>query len=212
MSNVTSSVVFREATAVPVAARRAVLRQFFSRWPGQESANVGFGRAVVDFQEWEITSGRISDATNSPWWSAMNGQLVLDLRAATTAIEQGQDGFASPSAVAAWVRYTRATGPTAQAALWSAHQESITQAAIRFAPLLAAEPEAERRFATLVLAVVERSAELRVPTDDLLLGEVTRGTYPSTYPITAAELVKVTAMLDSHETNRPRGGSQAGNR
>lgn len=161
-----------------------MLEEFFSRWPGTDVGRPGLGRALLDFQAWEIDSGRLADDDGSPWWSAVNGWLVLDLDAA-------RRGVPGP-----WFDYTLAEPADQQDALWVAHQQSIEAGVRAAAPLLRAEPPEERSFTRLALAVVEAAAALGYPTSGDGLGRQTRATYPSAYPSTAAALAQARAAVE----------------
>jgi hypothetical protein len=179
---------------VALTDRLAVVEAFFDRHPGPGRTGPGLGRAVLDFMRWEGESGRLADEGGSRWWRAVNGGLVADL--AELSVEgpagngqaRGEPGRRHRVAVAAWEAYAASGPDAAQAALWSAHQASLTAAVESAAALLDEECAPERSFAALVLAVVEDTARQVVATDTDALADVTRRWYPSTYPITAAEL------------------------
>src|SRR5690606_19380849 len=59
-------------------ARRDAMTHFFRRYPGTDRGPLGLGRAMVEFLDWLVSSGRIGGEGGSPWWSALNGHLVLD--------------------------------------------------------------------------------------------------------------------------------------
>lgn len=104
------------ARRLAASQRRGVLKEFFSRWPGDDRHRLGLGRAMFEFQERGIGTGRISAAGGSPWWSTVNGLLVGD-------VEDALDGARGP-----WADYVEMVDvgvAEAQARLWRAHQESI---------------------------------------------------------------------------------------
>jgi hypothetical protein len=162
------------------------MESHFARWPGTDSHPLGLGRALVDFQDWEISSGRLSDDGGSPWWSAVNGRLISDL-------EDAAAGARGP-----WADYMSCDGSdpeAAQAALWHAHQHSINAGALAAAGLLESEPDVEREFAGIALAVVDMAAGLGHRTSSGALGRQTRGLYPRAYPSTEADLARIRAVL-----------------
>ena len=179
--------------------RREVVSAFFTAHPGGGAGPLGLGRAVADFVDWEIRSGRITDGGGgSPWWRLVNGGMILDLRdAATVLAGEGIDGARGPvcdgGAVAAWIAYASEGGTSggapAQARLWVAHQASLHAALVAAdgAALLAEERPAERAFAGLVVDVVDATAEHGRPTDTDELCRMTARHYPKEYPITPAE-------------------------
>lgn len=174
------------AVALSPADRMRQVEAFFAAFPRSSSGPHGLGQAILDFQRWEIGSGRIQDAGGSPWWRGVNGMMVLDIAAA-----QRGDAATTP-AIRAWRDY--ATSPDPQAALWDAHQRSLHAGIRACAALLAAEPEAEQRFAALVIDVVDRTALAGTATDNDGLARLTDRFYPAIYPIAAGSLVALDAM------------------
>lgn len=198
------------ALALTPAERRRSVARFFAATPG----TAGLGRAVADFLEWEIRSGRITDGGGgSPWWRTTNGHLVLDLDDASARLASGDSGapigrHANEDPVGAWVRFatcepaaddptaTDPAGPTpAQAALWAAHQASLTAALARAEALLDAEPPDERWFARTAVAMVGHAAERAQATDTDLLDRMTRRHYPDRYPATAEDRTALEAVV-----------------
>jgi hypothetical protein len=168
----------RAGVLLPASARLGIVRRFFAQNPHGRRP-LGLGRAVVDFVDWERQSGRLADDGGSRWWRCVNGVMMLDLRAAARALEHGP---AARGAVAAWVAYARGDILGAQARLWDAHQASLAVGLEHAAPLLAAEPVAERELAAIVVAIVERVAADRAPTGTGDLAAFTARQYPSHYP------------------------------
>lgn len=159
-----------------VGHRREVLDGFFTRWPGNNRHRLGLGRALWDFQEWEIRSGRLCDDGGSPWWSIVNGFLVADLAAA----HRGAPG--------PWRDYLAASPRERQSRLWLAHQDSIERGVVAAAGLLAGECEPERAFIELALGVVEMAAAVSFDTSSGSLGRRTDEIYPRCYPCDRAAL------------------------
>jgi hypothetical protein len=181
-----SGQLLERARQHPVARRREVVTSFFTRWPGSDAHPLGLGRALWEFQEWEIDSGRLRDDGGSPWWSAVNGRLVSDLEDAA----QG-----APGPWADYIATLTAAGERAQSALWHAHQHSISRGADAAAPLLGSETPEEQEFARLALSVVDMAAAVQHPTSGGGLGRQTRQHYPRTYPCTSDDLAAVRTML-----------------
>lgn len=183
-----------EAIALPAKHRREIVEAFFRAHPGHGVGRLGLGRAVADFVEWEIRSGRIVDGEGgpggSPWWRLANGGMVLDLRDALTPGGEGDRDATGP--VAMWVEYARLADAGApveaqQASMWAAHQASLHAALDAAAELLAREQADEQRFAHLVVEVVDRTAAACRPTDTDELARHTERSYPDRYPITAEQ-------------------------
>ena len=169
-----------EAVALTAAARMETVEAFFAAHPRSPEGPFGLGRAIVDFQVWEVASGRIpANSGGSGWWRAVNGMMVLDIAAAA----QGATG--PTPAIRAWVDYITAAEP--QRALWEAHQHSLHAGIRASGALLAVEPEAERRFAAIVIDVVDRTALAHTATDTDGLARLTERYYPAHYPIKAEE-------------------------
>jgi hypothetical protein len=189
----------RAAVALGVDDRRRIVEDFFRAHPGRGAGPFGLGRAVIDFQDWEIRSGRLAE-TGSPWWRGVNGLLVLDLRAAGT----GERSAARPAGpVAAWIAYAHSSDDHHQQLLWRAHQRSLHEALTACAPLLRSEPPAERFFARLVVGVVDHAASESHPTDTGELAELTAEHYPSSYPISDDELERLDETFGSLARTRP---------
>ncbi len=190
------------ALALTAAERRDVVAGFFAASPAVRD----LGRAVLDFVDWQIRSGRIAEhGGGSAWWRFVNGHLVLDLRDATASYarpidprgthgdsnggEDRTDRDADERA-ARWVRFATCDGSDparAQALLWDAHQVSLHAALERAEPLLAAEPPGERWFARTAVAMVDRAAATGQATGTDALDRMTRRHYPDHYPATAAD-------------------------
>lgn len=212
----------RVLAEISVEERRSTLAEFFALHPGTgpdswtvpdpgtvptnsaEMAGSGLGRAVIEFQEWEISSGRIGDRNGSDWWATVNGQLVADLIEASDELQgldaSGPEPGSRPDprpSVAAWVTYALAGPGDSQRALWDAHELSINDGAALAEALLVDEPPAEQEFARIVLRVVKRAASDCVPTDDGNLGMLASVLYPSTYPTDADGVARVREGLSA---------------
>ncbi|MCZ7534883.1 MAG: hypothetical protein M5T61_02340 [Acidimicrobiia bacterium] len=88
----------RAALALSPVERRVAVERFFTVHPGGGAGPLGLGRAVADFVEWEISSGRIGDdGDGSAWWRVVNGGMTLDLIDALDALGE-LDGPGTPGA------------------------------------------------------------------------------------------------------------------
>lgn len=174
------------AIALRPEERRAIVEAFFSRCPVGGQGAFGFGQAILDFQAWEIASGRIVSGGGSPWWSGVNGLMVLDILAADDPTTN-----ASP-AVGAWRAY--AAAGAGQLELWQAHQLSLHAGVGSCAPLLATETKAEREFAAAAIDIVDRTALAGSATDTSALAEFTARYYPESYPIVPEAVARIEAM------------------
>ncbi len=194
------------ACALGISERREVMVGFFAEEPGSLAGVLGLGRALVDFFSWEISSGRLADGGGSPWWSAVNGYLVMDLAAAgrltgrdmpiPRSLESAVDKLledGSWPAADAWVMYVQAAPAVAQRRLWMAHDASIGGAALKAASLLGEEGSEEQGFIELVLRFLEQTSASCQPTASGLLGSLVRRWYPGSYPITASQLARIRA-------------------
>lgn len=164
------------AIALTPDARMETVEAFFAGSPRSSEGPPGLGRAIIDFQAWEVTSGRIApNGGGTAWWRAVNGMMVLDIADATRGDDPGS------SAVRAWLAYLSSGEP--QLTLWEAHQRSLHAGIRASGALLAAEPDAERRFAAIVIDVVDRTALSGTATDNDGLARLTERHYPRLYPI-----------------------------
>ena len=188
--------VLDAAIDLTLAQRREIVEEFFAIHPGTGQGRFGLGRAVLDFQDWEITSGRISDQRGSAWWRGVNGLMVLDI-AATAKDSTGATAGANP-----WRGY--ASAKASQFTLWEAHQRSLHAALCRCAALLAHEPAAERAFVEVVIDVVDRTALSVSPTDGPDLAHLTERYYPSSYPA-AQDALPGLELLRVRTADRLRG-------
>lgn len=178
-----------EAIALTPAARMETVEAFFATGPRSPEGPFGLGRAILDFQAWEVASGRINaNGGGSPWWRAVNGMMVLDIAAAARS-----EGAGWPAA-RAWLAYP--SSPEPQRALWEAHQRSLHAGIAAGAHLLQEEPEAERRFAAIVIDVVDRTALSAAATDNDGLARLTERHYPRVYPIDPDALPALEGMRE----------------
>lgn len=177
------------AIALTPAGRMETAAAFFTAHPGSPNGPHGLGQAILDFQAWEISSGRIGNAAGSDWWRAVNGMMVLDMAVAGA----DDDGTPSP-AIAAWRRFATSPASDAQSALWEAHQRSLHAGIRAAAGLLSSEAQPERQFAAIVVDVVDRTAIAGTPTDNDGLARMTERFYPAHYPALSTDLPALEAM------------------
>jgi hypothetical protein len=184
-----------EALRLSVRERLGSFGRFFRDHPGTGMTDIGLGAAAVEFLPWEIRSGRVADRGGSPWWAAVNGLLAIDVAAA---------GGGSSAAGSAWRHYVDAPPPEQQAALWRAHEESMTRAVLLASPLLEGECAVEQEFVAIVLRVLDGATEQCAPTDSPQLGNSVRRSYPVGYPIAGSELAALTALFGAQPTGSSR--------
>jgi len=83
----------------------------------------GYGQGQVDFTQWEVRRGALDPETGSPWWRAVNGQLIRDMLEARYLFEAGLTTCAGSSeAVDAWLAYLVQPSPQSW---YLAHNRSI---------------------------------------------------------------------------------------
>lgn len=188
------------AQQLTVARRRAVISAFLGPGPTADVSPgaLGHGRALADFFEWEVSSGRVADEGGSPWWRATNGLLVEDLETAwhnarslaadnREAREVALSGGGGGDPAGEWTCFLFG-GSSPTEVFWRAHRCSLDRATELATPLLDHETDAERSFITVVMAMVDLAAEELTPTDTPHLAQLTARHYPMEYPITEAEV------------------------
>ena len=130
-----------------------------------------YRRAVVAFMRWQRTRGVLNpldgDAPGSPWWRAVNEDLLRDTAEAKLLVQRGAGTPSRPS-VARWVNFFNA--PSAQS-WYGAHNASVVAGYLAHAGLAALEAPAERFFMNVVLARVLYAHAL-VLDGDLALGRL----------------------------------------
>jgi hypothetical protein len=83
----------------------------------------GYGQGQVDFTQWEVRRGALDPETGSPWWRAVNGQLIRDTLEARYLYEAGLSTCAgSNEAVDTWLAYFAQPSPQSW---YLAHNRSI---------------------------------------------------------------------------------------
>lgn len=108
-----------------------------------------YRRAVVAFMRWQQARG-VLDVGGSPWWRAVNEDLLRDTVEAKLLVER-EDAPPSRPTVQRWMDFFRA--PSARS-WYLAHNGSVVAGYFAHRDLAAAETEAERFFMNVVLVRV----------------------------------------------------------
>ena len=110
-----------------------------------------YRRAVVAFMRWQQTRGVLNapdaETPGSPWWRAVNEDLLRDALEAKLLVER-EDVVTSDPTVQHWIDFFRA--PSART-WYLAHNASVVAGYLTHAELAAAESPAERFFMNVVL-------------------------------------------------------------
>lgn len=113
-----------------------------------------YRRAVVAFMRWQLARGvlnpTVGERPGSPWWRAVNEDLLRDALEAKLLVERGGGHPSSPS-VERWLDFF--TAPSAQA-WYAAHNSSVVAGYLAHSALAVRELPAERFFMNVVLARV----------------------------------------------------------
>lgn len=113
-----------------------------------------YRRAVVAFMRWQQARGVLNasdaEAPGSPWWRAVNEDLLRDALEAKLLVER-EDLVATRPTVQHWVDFFRA--PSARS-WYLAHNASVVAGYLTHADLAAREAPAERFFMNVVLVRV----------------------------------------------------------
>jgi hypothetical protein len=130
-----------------------------------------YRRAVVAFMRWQQARGVLNsldgDVPGSPWWRAVNEDLLRDALEAKLLIQRG-GGHPSRPSVERWVSFFNA--PSAQS-WYGAHNASVVAGYLAHSALAAVEAPAERFFMNVVLVRVLYAHAL-VFDGDLALGRL----------------------------------------
>lgn len=113
-----------------------------------------YRKAVVAFMRWQQARGVLdamdADAPGSPWWRAVNEDLVRDTVEAKLLVQRG-GGHPSRPTVARWIAFFEA--PSAQS-WYGAHNASVVAGYLAHSALAALESPVERFFMNVVLVRV----------------------------------------------------------
>ena len=172
-----------------------------------------YRRAVVAFMRWQQARGVLNaldaDSPGSPWWRAVNEDLLRDALEAKLLVEREDDGASRPS-VELWVDFFRM--PSART-WYLAHNASVVGGYLAHRWLAAFETRAERFFMNVVLVRVLYAHAL-VLDADLALGRLSflgrvfghprargpqallamKNVLPDVYPITDIEVGQLVAV------------------
>ncbi|MGO4442154.1 hypothetical protein AB4Z42_02230 [Mycobacterium sp. 2YAF39] len=128
-----------------------------------------YRRAVVAFMRWQQARGVLNaldaETPGSPWWRAVNEDLLRDTLEARLLVER-EDSVASSATVQHWVDFFRA--PSARS-WYLAHNASVVAGYLSHVDLAAREAQAERFFMNVVLVRVLYAHALVIDAD-LALG------------------------------------------
>jgi hypothetical protein len=167
----------------------------------------GFGQGQLDFTAWEYRRGALA---HSPWWQAVNGQLLAEMLEAHFLYTADLPGCApSDPVVATWLTYLRAPSSMNW---YLAHNASIMRGYQLFEALAQAESFAEQIVMVNTLYRVSLADQMVGGSDDLiarfsdprgpavdLITAVDRF-YPLTYPLTDED-AEIAAILYLVEGN-----------
>jgi len=132
------------------ARRLELAARFYDRRIGRVSIR-SYRRAEMAFMRWQIRRGVLAapgaDRPGSPWWRAVNEDLLRDAWQAQL-LDTGQPGTASRPSVAYWVRFLRR--PSAEA-WYRAHNASIVAGYLAHRDLSQREHLTERFFMDVAL-------------------------------------------------------------
>jgi uncharacterized protein YqjF (DUF2071 family) len=152
---------------------------FYEQYGFGDLSSAGYGASELAFLRWEIERGVLNPpnqgkARGSPWWRAVNGDLLYLSELGRLVHEAGSDADldagALPAPSRAWVDYIR--GPSEQS-WYRAHNASIVSGYLRHADLARLENRAERIFLNTVLYRV-LYAEAMVEGEDIAFGALGR--------------------------------------
>ncbi len=184
---------------VPVTGRLQKATDFFRCFPARHRVGLGMGQVFIDFMEWEISSGRLSDSMGSPWWMAVNWMMIVDLsntmrqspEAEKFRYTIGQDNIRNSP----WDIYLQSDVANEKELFWRAHQNSLSRAVELASPLLESEVVSEQRFIQLSLEIVDFVASSKDLGDAATLKQSLDKFYPSSYPITLDDLESLECSL-----------------
>ncbi|MFI5780709.1 hypothetical protein [Nocardia sp. NPDC051570] len=132
-------------------ARYALMRRLYEGLPQPGSPHLPYRRAALTFMNWQLRRGLLEPTDGarpgSPWWRAVNEQLLRDLCEAR-AIHGGHPGVPSSASVLATLDFI--CRPSAQS-WYRAHNIGVVSAYLEHEPLAWAEGRLERFCVNLVL-------------------------------------------------------------
>src|SRR6266851_2382204 len=135
------------------ARRLELAARFYDRRIGRASIRA-YRRAEMAFMHWQVRRGVLAapsaDRPGSPWWRAVNEDLLRDAWQAELLVSD-QPGTVSRPSVACWVRFLRR--PSAEA-WYRAHNASIVAGYLDHRDLAGQEHPVERFFMDVALGRV----------------------------------------------------------
>ena len=188
---------------------RLTLQQNFYRQYGKADSyqEYGLGQSKIDFMQWEIDRGVLNSLTaaqpGSPWWRAVNEQLLLDTEVARLIFESNQTIVNLPKTVRSWLRFLAQPSPKSW---YRAHNTSIANGYLKFTALAKKECQTEQLFINSVLyrvlyaqAMIEDKtifvntgrwiANPRLPSIKTIVNIHTL--YPTAYPLTKDDILNL---------------------
>jgi hypothetical protein len=130
--------------------RLALAARLYDRRPGRTSIRP-YRRAEVAFMRWQVSRGVLAspaaDRPGSPWWRAVNEDLIRDTWEADL-LHRGEPGVPTRPSVTQWLRFFRE--PSANN-WYRAHNSSIVAAYLSHRDLAQLELPAERFFMDVAL-------------------------------------------------------------
>jgi hypothetical protein len=132
------------------AARLELAAHFYDRRSGRPNIRA-YRRAEVAFMHWQISRGALAaptaDPPGSPWWRAVNEDLVRDAWQARLLVD-GHPGSMGRPSVARWMQFLRRPSP---AEWYRAHNASIIAGYLSHRDLAQLERPLERFFMDVAL-------------------------------------------------------------
>lgn len=190
----------RMALEMSVKLRLTVVRDFTELYGSLTDG-------ILEFLEYLIHSGRITEAGGSKWWRGCNGFLVLDLIDADAALRSRtalDDVFSLSPAVKLWINFALNSSRSrssfshrleSQKLWWLAHQTSLHHAISVFSEFLVKEPKIETQFITCIaIPNVDLVALLNIPTNLKLIKLYTCLAYPKSYPSKRRQFIKAVLL------------------
>lgn len=139
-----------DAVADDPEGRLAMRERYYARWGGGPEGTPGLGRSELDFLRWEIERGVLAKVEDggSPWWRAVNAELLYHAELASLLASELPDFSPGSTPVRCWLEFQRT--PTPQS-WYRAHDASIAAGYLTYVALAHAEPWSERVFVNIVL-------------------------------------------------------------
>lgn len=138
-----------DAAADDPQARLALRERYYERWGGPPPP-YGLGRSELDFMRWEIERGVLAPPSQggSPWWRAVNAELLYHAELAQLIADHLPDLSPGSAPVRFWMAFQKNPTPKDW---YRAHNASIVSGYLDAVELAHAEPWSERVFMNIVL-------------------------------------------------------------